>query len=795
MPIIKCLKCGEENIIPLGLGRNNVWICKNCNTPLDTSKISSQSVRIIKEELTDIESQERRGLAEEEEIFQNEENENQEEDLRCLICGRAFTSLKPSHLYCYRCWFGMKTLIEEFIQALEEEISNFQSKESKIPIINGKLIREEGKFIYSFHSENEDKIYVGLDDAPIDIKLGDSRYRGEVIGVKDSEIIIYVSHNLGKSVPRAELIINRCFLYEKLKEKFEVILENKNAITAKDFWLANSIFIEKGKNLPTEIANSQYLPFDFPEKFKPNDSQIKAIEVSQQLPLTLIWGPPGTGKTKTLAGVVTEFLKQGKKVLVTAHSNIAVDEATIKIADLLKETKHYKNGEIIRIGNYQKEKLKIEYPLVLLDEIIKNKSGQLYIKMITLAKEKKNIEEILSQLVKLSELFIQKKKIEDDVQGSEEQKQEIALQILSSQEKLKLDSKNIKFPIKYTSEPAISKMIERLNKEKGEISSQLEEINRKLETIRKSILSNIRIMCTTLTKTFSNRWISEQFFDVLIVDEASMAPIPYLYWALRQCKDSVVIVGDFLQLQPICSSGDRKKMANKWLKNNIYNYLELDTASKAIKEEKVCLLEIQYRMNPKISKISNEIFYHNFLKDAEETKTFNLDFGEFNDPLILIDTSLSSLSRCEKVPGSSRINKFHAEVVINLLKKILIFEGFKNRKIGIITPYNPQVKFIKERIKEEKLKLENLSVATVHRFQGGEAEIMIFDTVEAPGLKTYRSMLEDDRKELLNVAITRAKCKIFLVANLDFIKKELSHCTFLTRIIDILKHDGEVKEV
>ena len=86
-------------------------------------------------------------------------------------------------------------------------------------------------------------------------------------------------------------------------------------------------------------------------------------------------------------------------------------------------------------------------------------------------------------------------------------------------------------------------------------------------------------------------------------------------------------------------------------------------------------------------------------------------------------------------------------------------------------------------------------MATVHRFQGGEAEIMIFDTVEAPGLKTYRSMLEDDRKELLNVAITRAKCKIFLVANLDFIKKELSHCTFLTRIIDILKHDGEVKEV
>ena len=47
-----------------------------------------------------------------------------------------------------------------------------------------------------------------------------------------------------------------------------------------------------------------------------------------------IHGPPGTGKTTTIAAVINEFAKRDLKILVTCPSNAAVDvllERTVKM--------------------------------------------------------------------------------------------------------------------------------------------------------------------------------------------------------------------------------------------------------------------------------------------------------------------------------------------------------------------------------------------------------------------------------------------------------------------------------
>jgi superfamily I DNA/RNA helicase len=41
--------------------------------------------------------------------------------------------------------------------------------------------------------------------------------------------------------------------------------------------------------------------------------------------LMLIHGPPGTGKTRTLTAYIIHAVNKGKSVLITAHSNQAVD--------------------------------------------------------------------------------------------------------------------------------------------------------------------------------------------------------------------------------------------------------------------------------------------------------------------------------------------------------------------------------------------------------------------------------------------------------------------------------------
>mmetsp|Transcript_11431 Transcript_11431/g.21131 ORF Transcript_11431/g.21131 Transcript_11431/m.21131 type:complete len:1051 (-) Transcript_11431:482-3634(-) len=64
-----------------------------------------------------------------------------------------------------------------------------------------------------------------------------------------------------------------------------------------------------------------------------NESQIQAVAAVLQRPMSLIQGPPGTGKTVTSATLVYHLTKQHMgQVLVTAPSNVAVDQLTEKIA-------------------------------------------------------------------------------------------------------------------------------------------------------------------------------------------------------------------------------------------------------------------------------------------------------------------------------------------------------------------------------------------------------------------------------------------------------------------------------
>ena len=64
-----------------------------------------------------------------------------------------------------------------------------------------------------------------------------------------------------------------------------------------------------------------------------NESQRDAVTQVLQRPMSLIQGPPGTGKTVTSATLVYYLTKQGMgQALVTAPSNVAVDQLTEKIA-------------------------------------------------------------------------------------------------------------------------------------------------------------------------------------------------------------------------------------------------------------------------------------------------------------------------------------------------------------------------------------------------------------------------------------------------------------------------------
>lgn len=60
----------------------------------------------------------------------------------------------------------------------------------------------------------------------------------------------------------------------------------------------------------------------------------------------LIWGPPGTGKTRVLSEAIADLVAAGKRVLLVSSTNIAVDNA---LAGVVRHRRH-RPGDLVRVG-------------------------------------------------------------------------------------------------------------------------------------------------------------------------------------------------------------------------------------------------------------------------------------------------------------------------------------------------------------------------------------------------------------------------------------------------------------
>ncbi len=117
-------------------------------------------------------------------------------------------------------------------------------------------------------------------------------------------------------------------------------------------------------------------------KFKLDESQINIVGRILNLKdgqILVVVGPPGTGKTEVIAKSAYELAKRGEKVLITSHTNIAVDNALEKLADK-------KDIEIVRVG--RPEKISDKLKKVMLSKIKDEKAPKDLLNEIKLLKEK-----------------------------------------------------------------------------------------------------------------------------------------------------------------------------------------------------------------------------------------------------------------------------------------------------------------------------------------------------------------------------------------------------------------------
>ena len=82
----------------------------------------------------------------------------------------------------------------------------------------------------------------------------------------------------------------------------------------------------------------------------------------------LVWGPPGTGKTRLLQAAIGDLLAAGKRILLVSSTNIAVDNALLGV---LRDRRH-RPGQIIRVGPPQLRRV-AEDPDVSLPLIVRTR--------------------------------------------------------------------------------------------------------------------------------------------------------------------------------------------------------------------------------------------------------------------------------------------------------------------------------------------------------------------------------------------------------------------------------------
>jgi very-short-patch-repair endonuclease/superfamily I DNA/RNA helicase len=80
----------------------------------------------------------------------------------------------------------------------------------------------------------------------------------------------------------------------------------------------------------TTVGGDKFLPLPV------NDRQKQVIDRVDRRGQTLVQGPPGTGKTHTAAALISHLLAQGKRVLVTAHTDRALKEVQDHIPDQIR---------------------------------------------------------------------------------------------------------------------------------------------------------------------------------------------------------------------------------------------------------------------------------------------------------------------------------------------------------------------------------------------------------------------------------------------------------------------------
>lgn len=287
---------------------------------------------------------------------------------------------------------SIEQFCEQYKQKIIIEIAYLRDNGGKkYKIINGVKIEtpKKGSIIYTFDMDSE---VFFPDGTIITLWVAAEKYSAQIIACEDFSIIISTAHNFGDSVSSLEFSAEPWKLLQSLNDRLDEMSHRPSTIA--------KMLVEDGRK---HIRYDQEIII----------GQEKAHKMAQSQPITFIWGPPGTGKTDTLARIALSHIAKGKRVLMLSHSNVSVDGAITRIFQ--KEIRH-KAGRLVRFG-YPKDKKILNHEYLTAYNLALRNHPNLLKEQQNLLREKEKIKErnaryveIRKRLTQIRELLSQAEK-------------------------------------------------------------------------------------------------------------------------------------------------------------------------------------------------------------------------------------------------------------------------------------------------------------------------------------------------------------------------------------------------
>lgn len=538
-----------------------------------------------------------------------------------------------------------------------------------------------------------------------------------------------------------------------------------------------------------------------------DESKRKAMAaIVETLPLFLVQGPPGVGKTRMVRELVRYTFKNDvtARLLLTAQSNAAVDHLMDTIDKVLRD-----DSEDILIVRCRARDSNEDLGLYE----IENQTHRIIQRFA-----KSPLVNASQPALRQSIITLASELNKDDANSDLEQNRRLASRYPKQAiEGLVVRAANVVFATTNSYE------LERLIEERGQFDwSIVEEAGKATggELVSPLLLSYRRLLIGDHKQLspFGSERIVRLLEDPDSVIGALKAGQEFISRTLRDPSTDEVLdeIGDASddEFGALCSLAISCLLLFENLIETEFAQHERRPQARSLAHR----LDQQHRMHPALAALVSDCFYKGELHThptaikrfmTEPCPITSVDTRRLPDaPIVMIDMpyvqSTVNMKRAERQPRWHNTQELNA--VIQAVKLIAPNEKANEPpSLAILSPYSEQVRRLQQRIDEDVTAFPKLSgfrpavgpstyCGTVDSFQGNEADIVVVSLVRNnhhSGTRSALGFLSDARR--MNVLLSRARWRMLLICSSDFLRQVLKaseakdageEISFLSRMLD-----------